>query len=268
MTVGASSKKGKVLVVDDSEEICEAVSMLLETTWRFEAVIAGDGREALSVLARQEIDVILMDERMPNMSGHECFAQLREQSINIPVIFFTGLMDPKRMNTDLALGAFDYISKPFAPDDLLILIEDAFNAQQRMKNIKLQKWSLRHDAAAVFGKTRIEREILHLEIGGPVEFQFFRLALAEQPIVVISIGPGLRSSGVADGVGCSQVFLNLGLRGRVFPHPGDVRGEVFTARDTGGLSQTEHGRSAKHVTALDIPHELGPFVKKSRSVAF
>lgn len=138
MNAAAQKKsKGKVLVVDDSEEICEAVTLLLED--RFETLRASDGQEALNLLGRHEVDVILMDERMPNMSGHECFAKLRERSVEIPVIFFTGNMDPARMNSELALGAFDYIAKPFAPDELLILVEDAFKAQQRMKALKSAK---------------------------------------------------------------------------------------------------------------------------------
>lgn len=130
------TSKGRVLVVDDSPDICEIVSVILESSGKFETLSAGDGVEALNILSGETIDVILMDERMPNMSGHECFLQLRERAIYIPVIFFTGLVDPKNMTRDLALGAFDYITKPPVAEELLILVEDAYSARLRMKSLE------------------------------------------------------------------------------------------------------------------------------------
>lgn len=127
--------KGRVLIVDDSEDICEIVRAVLEGSGNFETVSALDGGQALDILSKESFDVILMDERMPNMTGHECFRELRDRAINVPVIFFTGMMDSKNMSRDLALGAFDYISKPIVPDELLVLIEDAYRATIRMKTL-------------------------------------------------------------------------------------------------------------------------------------
>ncbi|MES2744442.1 MAG: response regulator [Bdellovibrionota bacterium] len=126
--------KGVVLVVDDSEDMRSLLTVILGKNYKI--VQAENGKVALDLLDKQDVDVIVLDENMPIMGGHECYVKLREKSNFTPVIFCTGAPSEEFLKRELALGAFDYLAKPVDADKLLQLVDEAFTTKQRLRLIR------------------------------------------------------------------------------------------------------------------------------------
>lgn len=122
-----------VLVVDDEPRILKFLQVRLRASG-YDVLTAGSGPEALEQLQAQEPDLLVLDVVMPGIDGFETLKQVRAIS-SVPVIILSG----KEANTDkvkgLGLGADDYLTKPFSPDELVARIEAvrrrAVSAQDR-----------------------------------------------------------------------------------------------------------------------------------------
>jgi DNA-binding response OmpR family regulator len=109
----------KILIAEDERDIRDLITFTLGFAG-YEVVAAANGEEAVN-LARQEIpDLILMDVRMPRMTGYEACAVMKADAKlkNIPVIFLSAKGQDSEIQTGLQAGAADYLLKPFAPDQL------------------------------------------------------------------------------------------------------------------------------------------------------
>ena len=102
-----------ILVCDDEADIVSALKIYL-TAEGYRVLTAGNGRQALEILDRERVDLVLMDIMMPEMDGLSAVAKLREQS-NIPVLFLTAKSEDTDMILGLNSGGDDYITKPFNP---------------------------------------------------------------------------------------------------------------------------------------------------------
>jgi len=110
--------KYSVLVVDDQRVNIMEISKALRPDCMIYA--AGNGKDALKVAQEQQPDIILLDIQMEDMSGFDIITALKssEKTKDIPVIFITGRTDAASEEKALALGAADYIRKPFSPPTL------------------------------------------------------------------------------------------------------------------------------------------------------
>ena len=106
-----------ILICDDEKDIVSALRIYLSAEG-YRIFEAYTGKEALDIVARQEIHLILMDIMMPEMDGISATAQLREQS-NIPVILLTAKSEDSDKILGLSMGADDYVAKPYNPQELL-----------------------------------------------------------------------------------------------------------------------------------------------------
>jgi CheY-like chemotaxis protein len=116
----------RLLVADDSETVLLMLQRRLEMEG-YEVVTASDGFEALERLREagaSEPDVILLDAMMPNMSGTEFLAQLRESGSKIPVLMISAHLDAQEPDRMRSLGATDCIPKPFEWEELIGKIEE------------------------------------------------------------------------------------------------------------------------------------------------
>ncbi len=113
--------KAKILVVDDDKEIVSAISKLLMLN-DFEVFKAYDGVEALEVLNKSEVDLIILDSMMPRLDGMSMLKRLREDN-NIPVIVLSAKTEDYDKILGLKLGADDYVSKPYNPQELVARVE-------------------------------------------------------------------------------------------------------------------------------------------------
>ncbi len=111
---------GKVLLVDDEQDIRTVAKMSLSVVGGWEVTVAASGREALELAASEQPDVILLDATMPEMDGPSTLRALRAQpsTARIPVIFLTAKVQASEIEQFRALGAAGVIAKPFDPMDL------------------------------------------------------------------------------------------------------------------------------------------------------
>ena len=101
-----------IALVDDDKNILTSVSMALEAEG-YRVHIYNDGEEALRGLGQQQVDLAILDIKMPRMDGMELLQKLRSSS-NLPVIFLTSKDDEVDEVLGLRMGADDYITKPFS----------------------------------------------------------------------------------------------------------------------------------------------------------
>lgn len=119
----ARGARPKVLVVDDEPAVLESVRELLYRD--YEVFVASDPSEALAILERQDIAVVLTDQRMPKTSGVELLARsarLRPETVRV---LFTGYSDIEAVIQAINKGrVFRYVAKPWDPDELLDIVKE------------------------------------------------------------------------------------------------------------------------------------------------
>ncbi len=116
----------KILVAEDEADIRELVAFSLENIGGFQVVKARNGAEAVEV-ARTEIpDLILMDVRMPRMTGVEACAKLKTipETKDIPVVFLSAMGQEQEIQQGMDVGATEDVLKPFAPDVLMAKVRE------------------------------------------------------------------------------------------------------------------------------------------------
>lgn len=129
----------KILVVDDEESIREFFEIMLKREG-YEVMTAQNGRVALDLLKTKNADLIITDIQMPEMSGMELLAQVKEIDIDIPIIMVTAFGSTDTAVEAMKLGAFDYIQKPFKIDEVKIIIAEALEKRNlKVENTRLKK---------------------------------------------------------------------------------------------------------------------------------
>ena len=115
----------KILVADDERDIRELIGFTLRFAG-FDVVLTADGFEAIEKARMEQPDLILLDVRMPKITGYEVCRQLKENPITsaIPIVFLSAKGQEGEIKQGLASGAVEYIVKPFAPDDLTNQVKD------------------------------------------------------------------------------------------------------------------------------------------------
>ena len=109
----------KILIAEDERDIRDLIAFSLRYGG-FEVVEASNGAEAVERALAEKPDLILMDVRMPKMTGYEACKQLKsiDEMKHIPVIFLSAKGQETEIQQGLDAGAEEYILKPFAPDEL------------------------------------------------------------------------------------------------------------------------------------------------------
>ena len=128
----------RILVVDDEEIVIKSCLRILGGgDYQVEAV--RDGREALRKIEENSHDVMILDIMMPNMDGLEVLRRVKEAHPDVDVIMITGLSQISTAVQAMKLGAFDYISKPFEPDELRLVVQRALERRQLLQeNLNLK----------------------------------------------------------------------------------------------------------------------------------
>jgi DNA-binding response OmpR family regulator len=114
----------KILIVEDERDIRELVNFSLQFGG-FTVVQAANGAEAVELAQKELPDLILMDVRMPKMTGYEACRQMKSlpELRDSPVVFLSAKGQETEIQTGLEAGAEEYILKPFAPDELVKQIQ-------------------------------------------------------------------------------------------------------------------------------------------------
>lgn len=108
----------RVLVIDDQVSLAKSVQRLLGR-FKIDVSLAHSGKEGLEILGKEPVDVVLLDIQMPEMDGIEVLTEIRKRWTDIPVIMMTGFATIETAVQAMKKGAFDFIQKPFDPDDIV-----------------------------------------------------------------------------------------------------------------------------------------------------
>lgn len=111
----------RILIAEDERDIRELVAISLRGLGGFDVTQAANGIEAVERARAEHPDLILMDVRMPKMTGYEACRQLKEsaETQDIPIVFLSAKGQESEIQQGLTVGAVQYILKPFAPDELV-----------------------------------------------------------------------------------------------------------------------------------------------------
>ena len=120
----------KILIAEDDRDIRELVTLTL-TFHGFEVVSAENGARAVELAPTDDFDLILMDVRMPKMTGYEACRAIKAQdkTKDVPVIFLSAKGQEAEIETGFEVGATQYILKPFAPQELVDTITRILDQQ-------------------------------------------------------------------------------------------------------------------------------------------
>lgn len=125
-----------ILICDDERDIVNALKIYLHDE-NYILHEAYNGKEALELIERQEMQLVLMDIMMPEMDGIEAMIKIREKS-NVPVILLTAKSEDADKVLGLTVGADDYITKPFLPEELILrvkaVLKRTYHMEETMKN--------------------------------------------------------------------------------------------------------------------------------------
>jgi DNA-binding NtrC family response regulator len=124
----------RVLIVDDDAGLCHFLSRLF-TRQGYEVSTGLDGPAALERLRREDFDLILLDYKMPGLSGLETLAEIRKVHCKTPVIVMTAFGTTETAIEAMKLGAYDYMLKPFDTDELKRVVADAIEVNRLMKEV-------------------------------------------------------------------------------------------------------------------------------------
>ena len=111
----------KILVCDDDKDIVEAIDIYL-TQEGYEVLKAYDGDEAIKVLKRNEVDLLIMDVMMPRLDGIRATLKIRE-NMSLPIIILSAKSEDADKILGLNVGADDYVTKPFNPLELVARVK-------------------------------------------------------------------------------------------------------------------------------------------------
>jgi DNA-binding NarL/FixJ family response regulator len=164
----------RILLADDEQLVREGFRRLLEIPDDIEVVAeAGDGRQVLSALDRVHVDVVVLDVRMPRMSGLEVLDALKERATRPPCLVLTTFDDPALLLEAARRGAHGFVPKDISLDELLAAIravaagatwfQPALTSSLRQAFDRRRNGQIPHEAALL---TEREVEVLRLMAGG------------------------------------------------------------------------------------------------------
>lgn len=136
------SNSASILVIDDEARIREACTLVL-TDRGFQVSSAPDGEEGLKMIAAQHFDIVLVDLMMPTISGFDVLSEVRKNHPDSVVIVITGYATLEHSIEAMKKGAFDFIPKPFTPDQLRAVVDKSLQYTNALQDIAESKSRLR-----------------------------------------------------------------------------------------------------------------------------
>jgi len=136
----------KILVVEDDRIVGQYVRRGLEEQG-YHSDLVGDGLEALRLIASGHYDLVILDLRLPGMTGYEVLRTLRDRGLTLPVLVLTAQDAVDNKVQALRSGADDYVTKPFAFEELLARVEAIARRPQQLRSTKVVVGDLELDTA-------------------------------------------------------------------------------------------------------------------------
>jgi two-component system response regulator HydG len=177
----------KILIIDDDRDMCLLLRRFL-TRHGFEVLEAYTGKKSLELLENVEPDLVMCDFRLEDMEGNVLLGKIKEKYPHLPVIIITGYSDIKIAVEVMKMGAYDYITKPLFPDEILVTIKKALETvgsqdqvtapvrtaeapKAAVNNTVERSPSIVHSGDYIFGDTPVFKQILQqIDLVGPTNY--------------------------------------------------------------------------------------------------
>ena len=130
----------KVLIVDDDQDIRLLLDRFLSKN-KFTPQTAADGETAIQLLKEQAFDLVLCDFKLPDINGLELIQKIKILRAEAAIIVITGYSDVKVAVQAIKLGAYDYVTKPLYPDEILLTIQQAIKSRTSRQQPPTEKES-------------------------------------------------------------------------------------------------------------------------------
>jgi len=153
----------RILIVDDEEQMRELLTKVLEKNG-YQVTAAGDGTQALALLEKEPVDLVVTDVRMPGLGGMEALKAIKELNPDIVVIIMTAFGSIDQAVQAVKEGAYDYINKPFKIDEMLLTIRKALDERRLRHEVSVLRHELRtrYHFENLIGKSRAMQEVFSL----------------------------------------------------------------------------------------------------------
>ena len=132
--------KFSILVIDDEKNIREGLAMALEDEG-YEVITADNGKTGLDIALKDEVDLVITDLKMPEISGEEVLREVISKTPGVPVIVLTGHGTVETAVEAMRMGAYDFLTKPLNLERLFLLVKRAL----QNRALVLQNRALLHD---------------------------------------------------------------------------------------------------------------------------
>ena len=167
MSAQPTASEQIIHVVDDDEALRDSMTWMLEGN-NYKVATYDSADAFLRVISPVMVGCVVLDVRMPGMSGLELFEELGRRGCSLPVVFITGHGDVPMAVSALKKGAVDFIEKPFSEADMLRLIEQCLTLERGNRDKRLQEADT---VRRLEHLTQREREVLGLIIIGKLNKQ-------------------------------------------------------------------------------------------------
>ncbi len=136
-----TSKKATILVVDDENGVRQSFNLVLKDD--YEVVMSASGKEALNVLEKKKVDLVLLDIMLPDINGLDLLQKIKENDPNTEVVMVTAVKEIQTAVKAIKLGAYEYVIKPFLVDDVMTIIERALEKKRLLEEVAYLKDELK-----------------------------------------------------------------------------------------------------------------------------
>ncbi len=168
-----------ILVCDDDREIVEAIDIYLQQEG-YNVIKAYDGEEAIELLEKNEVHLLILDVMMPRLDGIRATLKIREKS-SIPIIILSAKTEDSDKILGLNIGADDYLAKPFNPLELVARVKSQLRRYTQLGNVKETS-----DTVYEVGGLRINDDLKEVTVDGesvkltPIEYNILLLLVKNQ----------------------------------------------------------------------------------------
>jgi len=154
------NQSATLLLVDDEVNVLKSLMRLLHAH-NYRLLMAASGTEALTLMAREPVDLVISDMRMPHMDGAELLAKIRQQWPETMRLLLTGHADMTQTVAAINQGEiYRYIAKPWHDDELLLIVAQALEQQKlKRENARLQQLTAEQNAALREANTTLEQKV-------------------------------------------------------------------------------------------------------------
>jgi len=243
-----SHSRASILVIDDERIVQESCRRILVPEG-YAVESAYTGQEGLGRLADASFDLVITDLKMPGISGMEALKKIKHDDPDIGIIMITGYSTTETAVEAMKLGAFDYLPKPFTPDELMTAVSKALEKKRLIRETKHLEKAYRDAAAAISSSLNLN-EVITLIAKSVVDLLKFKacsvhLLDAETRSLKIRASSGLSNAYLERTSHAMDDAMQEAFEGRTVYIP--------DARTDGRIPHQAEARSEGFVSMLTIP---------------